>query len=99
MQSVFAVLMDVDVSSCLVADKVVLPPNLVLCSNLCKYTYLWTYISPAWQEHVQNNSEQSDSRNLLHVHSVECATKEPKTASFTAHILRRNNQFVSVFYM
>jgi len=41
MQSVFAVEMDVDVSSCLVAELLEGRPNIVLWNKLYKHTTLW----------------------------------------------------------
>jgi len=41
MQSMYAVEMDVDVSSCLVAEYLEVHPNMVLWNKLYKHTKLW----------------------------------------------------------
>ena len=41
MQSVYAVELDVDVSSCLVAERLEVHPHTVLWNKLYKHTKLW----------------------------------------------------------
>ena len=70
MQSVYAVEMDVDVSSCIVAEYLEVQIHIVLWNKLYKHTKLWIENNNSWG--TQCNSDKSDTWDLLQVQSDEC---------------------------
>ena len=90
----YAVVLDVDVSCCLVAKELASNPNKGNCNTLSKEKTNNMWINPPiWRIEIQCNNGRSDTRDLLLALGDECIAITDKMG---AHILRRKNQYVSV---
>jgi len=64
---VFVVIVDVDLSYCLVAQEMEAKQRKTICSDLYKQSTLWNNQGRTWN--VRRNRERADTWNVLQVQS------------------------------